>query len=145
MPTYEFRCPDGHDFEVRSSISGKPDAPPCPFEVEDYPRPDLCLSRHAQDEFVCPDCPSEKDICGKPGKQIFLTVPVIWIPGVTHERVFDYPGSKAQKAGYVHTHGDKPATRVQSGYGGTTSTSFKHHDEVADWVIPDKTKSTIPG
>lgn len=25
----------------------------------------------------------------------------------------DYPGCKKKRAGYVHTHGDKPATRVQ--------------------------------
>ena len=29
-----------------------------------------------------------------------------------------YPGSLKQKAGYVHSHGDKPATKVQSGPGG---------------------------
>ena len=29
-----------------------------------------------------------------------------------------YPGCKKQKAGYVHSHGDKDATKIQSGYGG---------------------------
>lgn len=29
-----------------------------------------------------------------------------------------YPGCKRVKAGYIHTHGDQPATKVQSGYGG---------------------------
>jgi putative FmdB family regulatory protein len=33
-----------------------------------------------------------------------------------------YPGSLKQKAGYVHTHGDRPATKVQSGYGGCQHT-----------------------
>ena len=32
-----------------------------------------------------------------------------------------YPGCKRQKAGYVHTHGDKKATKIQSGYGGCVS------------------------
>lgn len=25
----------------------------------------------------------------------------------------DYPGSKARKAGYVHTHGNRPAEKIQ--------------------------------
>ena len=29
-----------------------------------------------------------------------------------------YPGCLRQKAGYVHTHGDHSATKIQSGYGG---------------------------
>jgi putative FmdB family regulatory protein len=34
----------------------------------------------------------------------------------------DYPGSKAQKAGYAHTtHAPQNATKVQSGYGGCQS------------------------
>ena len=32
--------------------------------------------------------------------------------------VVSYPGCKRQKAGHVHTHGDRPATKIQSGYGG---------------------------
>lgn len=34
-----------------------------------------------------------------------------------------YPGCLRQKAGYVHTHGDRPATKIQSGYGGCTKPS----------------------
>lgn len=114
MPTFEFRCSNQHDFELRCSISSKPESPPCPT-------------------------------CEAPAKQVFLTPPPIWIPGVTHQTVLDYPGSKAQKAGHVHTHGYKPATKVQSGYGGVTSTGYRHHDEVADWVKPDATRGSAPG
>jgi putative FmdB family regulatory protein len=32
-----------------------------------------------------------------------------------------YPGSLRQKAGYVHTHGDRPATKIMSGPAGCTS------------------------
>lgn len=32
-----------------------------------------------------------------------------------------YPGSKKMAAGYVHSHADRPATKVQSGYGGSQS------------------------
>ena len=30
----------------------------------------------------------------------------------------DYPGAKKHKAGYVHSHGDKPATKIQVGASG---------------------------
>jgi putative FmdB family regulatory protein len=32
-----------------------------------------------------------------------------------------YPGSLKQKAGYMHTHGDKPATKIMSGPAGCTA------------------------
>lgn len=31
-----------------------------------------------------------------------------------------YPGCLKKKAGYVHSHGDKPSKKLQSGYGGCT-------------------------
>ena len=34
-----------------------------------------------------------------------------------------YPGCLKNKAGYVHSHGDKPAKKLQSGYGGVTKPS----------------------
>lgn len=39
-------------------------------------------------------------------------------PSILHTIVPYYPGAKKQKAGYTHTHGDRPATKIQSGYGG---------------------------
>lgn len=75
-------------------------------------------------DFECPACGEQREelvdkeetpdcsACGKPMKKIptggnlFTTI------------VPDYPGAKKNKAGYVHTHGDRPATKVQSGPGG---------------------------
>jgi len=42
-------------------------------------------------------------------------------PTVLTEIIPSYPGSLKQKAGYVHTHGDRPATKIMSGPGGCTS------------------------
>lgn len=52
-------------------------------------------------------CPCPK--CGAEGEKVYVKMP----PTLT-EFVPDYPGSKRLKAGYVHTHGDRPATRIQS-------------------------------
>lgn len=40
-------------------------------------------------------------------------------PSLLNTIILDYPGSKKHKAGYVHSHGDRPATKIQSGYGGS--------------------------
>jgi putative FmdB family regulatory protein len=32
-----------------------------------------------------------------------------------------YPGSGAHKAGHIHKHGNRPATKTQVGYGGSVS------------------------
>jgi DNA-directed RNA polymerase subunit RPC12/RpoP len=49
----------------------------------------------------------------------------IWLhaPKLSKECIPSYPGCKAQKAGYMHTHGCFPATKTQSGYGGSQSPS----------------------
>ena len=54
--------------------------------------------------------------CGKPMQRIWNKFPA----SPTHI-IVDYPGAKRLKAGYVHSHGDRPATRIQSGYGGSQS------------------------
>jgi predicted nucleic acid-binding Zn ribbon protein len=144
MPTYEFRCEAGHDFEHRCGISSKPDQLACPAHLVRY-HFDMHEPVEGDSETWCEKCGGAPLICGKPAKQVFLTPPPIWIPGVTHQTVLDYPGSKAQKAGHVHSHGYKPATKVQSGYGGVTSTAFRHNDEVANWVKPDGSSGTTPG
>jgi len=47
----------------------------------------------------------------------------IWVsaPKLSKVCIPSYPGCKAQRAGYMHTHGDFVATRTQSGYGGSQS------------------------
>ena len=54
---------------------------------------------------LCPECQNE-----------LKTLPAR--PHVLTEIIPSYPGCKKQKAGYVHTHGDHEATKIQSGYGG---------------------------
>jgi len=85
-------------------------------------------------DFVCPQCGTEIeeivkvdkngkvvdklqcDACGTTMEIIFKKAPVTFSTIVP-----DYPGSKKLKAGYIHTHGDRPATKVQSGPGGCTN------------------------
>jgi predicted RNA-binding Zn-ribbon protein involved in translation (DUF1610 family) len=78
-------------------------------------------------DFSCPSCSAEieelvdNDVrtwaCPSCGKDM---VP-IWVkaPKLAVECIPSYPGCKDQKAGYTHTHGSHPATKVQSGYGGS--------------------------
>lgn len=83
MPTYDYRCPDGHFHEFRCSVSAKPET------------------------HTCPSCGAE------------ATPAITTAPPIPKVIVLDYPGSKKLKAGYMHTHGDRKATKVQVGYGGS--------------------------
>lgn len=71
---------------------------------------------------VCPEC-------GEPSHFVFTKAPVLFSTIIP-----TYPGALKQKAGYVHSHGDKPATRTQVGYGGAVQKGG-----VSDWV-----KNVIP-
>ena len=52
-------------------------------------------------EVPCPRCPESADrVYIACAKQLTTIVP-------------DYPGCKKKRAGYIHTHGDKPTTGVQ--------------------------------
>lgn len=127
MPSYDFECPDGHIFELRSSITNKPDAPPCTHIVHEQ---EVSLIGETRPRVV-------PTYCGKPSKQIFTTMPVIWIPGVNKETVLDYPGSKRLKAGYVHHMVDPGVKKVSSGYGGVLNPSFKDRHPLSKVVQPD--------
>ena len=80
------------------------------------------------DDYECPACGKESldllvdsgevptcEDCSTPlqkvfvGRHLFNTI----IP--------DYPGAKRRKAGYVHQYVNRPAEKIQSGYGGTVS------------------------
>jgi hypothetical protein len=61
--------------------------------------------------FVCPDCKGDMHT-------VFLVAPKL-----SSVCIPSYPGCKAQRAGYMHTHGNFEATKVQSGYGGSQGPS----------------------
>ncbi len=47
-------------------------------------------------------------VCGEPSNRVYTSC-------ATHLTTIvpDYPGCKKKRAGYVHTHGDRPRTKVQ--------------------------------
>lgn len=135
MPIYEYMCPEGHQFEIRCSVSARPEAPPCPWAVT---RP----IGHGNDGDSCEDSTEEEINCLLPAKQVFITPPITWIPGVDHTTVLDYPGSKSQKAGHVHSHGFKYATKVSVGAGGALNPRTSAEMPLASRVIPDYKTST---
>jgi putative FmdB family regulatory protein len=69
-----------------------------------------CNSCGHQEETIAPSgtrvVACEK--CGAVSERVFLSAPI----QMTHV-IPSYPGCKRVKAGYVHTHGDRPRTKVQ--------------------------------
>lgn len=76
----------------------------------------------------------ECDVCGKVTEELVsmgtkkmdcncggVLMRLVCAPKVLTEIIPSYPGSLKQKAGYVHTHGDRPATKIMSGPAGCTS------------------------
>jgi putative FmdB family regulatory protein len=80
------------------------------------------------------------EVCGEPAHQQLRTPPKMF-----NVIVPDYPGSKALKAGYVHSHGPKDATRIQSGYGGSQGPRAAN-PFVRDWIRPENRplKARVP-
>ena len=78
-------------------------------------------------DFVCPECGRETEELCQSDDVIACTCKAtmerVWKKSapILTEIIPSYPGSKKQAAGYVHSHGDRPATKVQSGYGGTVN------------------------
>lgn len=77
-------------------------------------------------DFRCEDCNFEEEILCKSGTD---TTACTRCGGMTQKFwqqaprqltniIPSYPGSKKQAAGYVHSHGDRPACKIQSGPGG---------------------------
>ena len=79
-------------------------------------------------------CPT----CTQPMKSVILTAPHLWNNEVGG--IFDYPGSKGLKAGYVHSHGDHGVRRVSSGPGGMLNPKSAPLHPLAHAVIPDPPK-----
>jgi putative FmdB family regulatory protein len=79
-------------------------------------------------DYICPDCEAEKlNEIAKPDEEISCDE-----CGAVMERqhpaphmltniIPTYPGSQKHKAGYVHKHVNRPATKTQVGYGGSVS------------------------
>lgn len=143
MPTYEYECSEQHPFEVRSSISNKPEHPACPCLVVAV-LAHLCpnAATHTEEAPSCEACPREEPVvCGEPGHQVIRTVPTTWIPGENKESVFDYPGSKRWKAGHIHYMVDPGVKKVSSGYGGVLNPKTAERHPVgkavqAEWRLP---------
>lgn len=74
---------------------------PCGYTSEE-------LVKNAEEEVRCPECNClmEKQ---DSAANIFTTI----IP--------TYPGSSRHKAGHIHQHVNRPATKTQVGYGGSVS------------------------
>jgi len=151
MPTYEYQCEDGHDFEVYCTISARPEAPPC-TEVVFVPHvspTDLGLEP-TEDEVPDPlhgraytqdNVPGTLCLCGATSRRVFRTAPMIWT-SETHNTVLDYPGSKSKKAGYTMSHADKAATRVSCGAGGMINPRTSAEHPMAARVMPEWKTST---
>lgn len=129
MPTYDYECPQGHVFEVRCSIAESDNVQRCdhPVPLVQYGMDKSGLPKKIQDlvenppdalvaalgvprEFIAPT-----RACGLAGKRL------ISAPAIPSHIVVDYPGSKKHKAGYQHSHGDRPGTKIQVGSGGKIS------------------------
>jgi hypothetical protein len=88
-----------------------------------------CTIAERNNSFFCPECQ-------EPGKRVFLSFPMVNDP---NNMILEYPGSKKLKAGYVHSHGDRPAEKTSSGWGGIIQGgNKKHHDPIANGVVIDK-------
>jgi putative FmdB family regulatory protein len=100
--------------------------------VYDYACPKGCEDYEVRCSIADRALPHPCPLCGEHGKQVILTVPAM--PKVI---VVDYPGSKKHKAGFVHSHGDKSATKTQVGFGGAVNRSHKPVDPIAALAQPE--------
>lgn len=89
----------------------------------------FCSISAKPDTLPCPEC-------GEPMRQVFLSAPHQW----KNLYVLDYPGSKALKAGFVHSHGDPGVRRVSVGAGGALNPKTSPLHPLARNVIPDPPK-----
>lgn len=115
MPTYDFKCPQGHLFECFRSISA--------HEADPHPH-----------------CPHEG--CGLPGSRVLISMPYI---NNTEVMILDYPGSKRLKAGYVGDYVDPGVKKVSVGYGGVLNPRTAPYDPIADAIDIKGTRGPGPG
>mgnify|MGYP000420273367 CR=1 FL=1 len=99
-----------------------------------FDRRDSIARREETPIIPCPECGADAKLV------------INWLPRVNNTDVviLDYPGSKALKAGYVHSHGPKNATKVSVGAAGALNPSPRPLHPLAtavspDWKLPDGT------
>jgi hypothetical protein len=123
MPTYNYRCSEGHITERRCSISAR-DADPNP----------LCTEPLSADNGSPTELP-----CGKPTTQVFLSAPSI---NDTNVMIMSYKTSDGQSsrrfmAGHIHTYVDPGVKKVSVGAGGALNPPTKERHPAAQWVKPE--------
>ena len=99
-----------------------------------FDRRDSIANREATPIIPCPECGADAHFV------------LAYAPRVnnTEVAILDYPGSKGLKAGYVHSHGPKSATKVSVGAAGVLNPSTRPLNPLAysvqpDWKLPDGT------
>ena len=75
-----------------------------------------CGSNERPEVLACKEC-------GEDSKQVILGC-----PSLLTNIVPSYPGCKKVKAGYVHSHGDKSATKVSVGGAGQLNPNYDNRD-----------------
>lgn len=87
----------------------------------------VCSMNDKPAELPCPE-----EGCGLMAKGLITGAPTLLTTIIP-----SYRGCKKQKAGYVHSHGDKDATKVSSGYGGCVNPSTRAEDPRVANVMPE--------
>lgn len=154
MPVYDYRCPVGHTTEQNRPFDARREPVACATCGEpagyaffsDPPKPRRTPDAHAEVgehhravyDYRCPEGhttttlryyrdhldPVPCETCGAAATYV-LSAP--WLND-TNVMILSYTGSKKLKAGYVHSHGDMRATRVQAGPGGAQGPKEKASD-----------------
>jgi hypothetical protein len=81
------------------------------------------------DKPASPPCPE----CGVETSRPLI----LGAPALITTIIPSYPGSKKRAAGYVHSHGDRAATKVISGPYGCLNPSTKPVDPIVEGVMPE--------
>jgi putative FmdB family regulatory protein len=96
----------------------------------------LCSNNHVHEVFcsisskpATKPCPE----CGAEAHSIITKAPHVW----KNIYILDYPGSKALKAGYVHSHGDPGVQKVSVGPAGQLNPKSAPLHPLAESVQPD--------
>lgn len=92
----------------------------------------VCSMNDKPETLPCPEC-------GEVAKGLIMGAPMLMTNVVP-----SYPGCKKVKAGYVHSHGDKAATKVSSGFGGCVNPKTSAEDPIVNGVMPEAPKNPKP-
>lgn len=138
MPTYNYRCSEGHITERRCSISAR-DANPNPPCTHETPITGLLGDPLPEPAFWPQGGAAYTRICGKPTTQVFLSAPSI---NDTNVMIMSYKTSDGQSsrrfmAGHIHTYVDPGVKKVSVGAGGALNPPTKERHPAAQWVKPE--------